>query len=167
MGVPTHVMQFSGGMAVTMGGGSGPLQFTGPLGVLDGSEHWCILFYPLPPGKGYEDVAGTPIPVYLQAAGSADAMTVEIRKPGGEQWGVGWVRYIVGHPDDGTSPLTTAIPLPHVIEMRSRAEIFAAEEAAQLFISYYKTGDIPAGYSLRPVEGYTLDGQLVDLQANA
>jgi hypothetical protein len=44
-----------------------------------------------------------------------------------------------------------------------RAEVFDAEKAAQLFMSYYRTGDVPPGYGLRPVEGYASDGQLVDL----
>lgn len=91
-------------------------------------------------------------------------MVVEIRKPGGDQWGVGWVRYIVGHAHPGTSPLDVAITLPDTTEMISGSEVFDAEEAAQLFMSYYRTGDISPGYALRPVEGYTVDGGLVDLR---
>jgi hypothetical protein len=51
--------------------------------------------------------------------------------------------------------------------MVSAAEVFAADEAAELFISYYRTGDIPPGYVLRPVEGYTRDGGLIDLRGVA
>lgn len=155
-------MEFSGRNAATLDGGAGPLQFAGPLRRLDGSDRWSVVLFALN-GKAYEDVVGTPTREYLQAAGKADAMTVEIRKPGGKQWGAQWVRYIVGRPHDGSLPLTTAIALPDTTEMRSSAEAFDADEAAQLFIDYYKTGDIPPGYSLRPVEGYTADGGLVDL----
>jgi hypothetical protein len=158
-------MVLTSGTAASMDGGAGPLQFFGPLSALNGSERWYVYFYPLPPGKDYEDVRGQLSPEYLQAAGSADRMTVEIRKPGGEQWEVGWVRYIVGRPHIGDLPLTAAITLPDTVEMRSDAEIFDAEGAAKIFISYYETGDIPSGYSMRPVEGYTADGGLVDLSA--
>lgn len=90
-------------------------------------------------------------------------MTVEIRKPGGAQWGAEWVRYTIGHPHDDDLPLDVAIPLPRGDEMISRAEVFDAEEAGKLFMSYHKTGDIPPGYVLRPVEGYTADGRHFDL----
>ena len=89
-------------------------------------------------------------------------ITVEIRKPGGQQWGMEWVRYVVGHPHDGEAPIDVPIELPKNTDMISRAEVFEAEEAADLFISYYKTGDIPAGYALRPVEGYKADGDIVN-----
>jgi hypothetical protein len=47
---------------------------------------------------------------YIQAAGLPDTMTVEIRKPGGERWGVDWVRYTVGHPHAVPEPLDVPIP---------------------------------------------------------
>jgi adenine-specific DNA methylase len=47
---------------------------------------------------------------YIQAAGRADAMTVEICKPGGQQqWGVDWVRYVIGHPDSEGAVLDVPI----------------------------------------------------------
>lgn len=80
-------------------------------------------------------------------------------------WGLAGFATSSDPPDDGPSPLTTAITLPDTTEIRSSAEVFEADEAAQLFISYHKTGDnIPSGYGLRPANGYTPDGQLVDLR---
>lgn len=163
MGVPTHAMVYTGGSAATMGAGAGPLQFLGPLRAFDGVENWCLLFYPLPEGKGFEEVRNQATEQYIQAAGSAEAMTVEIRKPGGAQWGADWVRYVIGHPHEGTPPLDVAIPLPRGDQMISRPEVFDAEEAAKIFMSYHTTGDIPPGYVLRPVEGYTADHDLIDL----
>ena len=161
MGVRTHVMEYSGETVASMGRGVGPLQFLGPLRALNGAERWNIVFYALPPGKSYEDIAGEPTLEYLQAAGKADAMTIEIRKPGGEQWGADWVRYVVGHPHDGNPPLDVPIDFPNSTQTVSAAEIFDAEEAAQLFMSYHRTGDIPAEYILRPIEGYTAGGELI------
>jgi hypothetical protein len=163
MGVPTHVMVYSGELAVTMGNGSGPLQFLGPLGQLNGSERWYILFYALPPGKDYEDLAGHARD-YLQAAGESTAMTVEICKPAGQQWGVERVRYVIGRPHRGDEPLDVAIKPHDGTQLVGGSEVFDADEAAQLFMTYYRTGDIPAGYVWRPVEGYAEDGGLVDLR---
>lgn len=60
-----------------------------------------------------------------------------------------------------------AIELPKGAEFVSAPEVFEAEEAAEIFIAYYRTGDIPPQYTLRPVEGYTVDGDLVDLRGVA
>lgn len=157
-------MVYTGGSASVMDGGAGPLQFLGPLRAFDGDENWYLLFYALPEGKSFEEVRHQATEEYIQAAGRAEAMTVEIRKPGGEQWGAQWLRYTVGHPHDGDASLDVAIELPRSDVMVSRAEVFDAEEAAELFIAYYETGDLPPGYVLRPVEGYTADGDIVDLR---
>jgi len=164
MGVPTHVMEYSGDQVAEMDGGAGPLQFQGPLGAFGQNGNWSLVLYALPPGKGYTDVASEATTEYLQAAGhSASAITVEIRKSGGAEWGARWVRYVIGHQHDDV-PLDVTIELPHGPEFVSRPEVFDSQEAAEIFISYYKTGAIPDGYALRPVEGYTADGQLIDLR---
>lgn len=157
-------MVYTGGSAATMGPGAGPLQFLGPLRAFDGVQNWYLLFYPLPEGRSFDSVRNEATKEYIQAAGSAKAMVVEIRKPGGAQWGAEWVRYVIGRPHDGVAPLDVAIPLPKGDQMISRAEVFDAEEAAKLFMSYHASGDIPAGYVLRPVEGYTADHESIDLQ---
>ena len=102
---------------------------------------------------------------FIQAGGSADALTVDVRKAGGSQWGMNWVRYVVGHPHADPEPLDVAITLPRAPEMVSRSEVFNPDEAGELFFSYYKTGEIPAGYVLRPVQGFTKDGGNVTLAA--
>lgn len=114
--------------------------------------------------------------------GSPDTLTVEIRKPGGQQWDVDsvrytighrrsgaeprakWVRYIVGHEYEGAEPIDVAIDLPKGSETVSAPGVFGADEAGEIFFSYYKIGDIPTGYVLRPVEGYTADHEIVDLR---
>jgi hypothetical protein len=90
-------------------------------------------------------------------------MTVEVRKLGGDQLGAKWVRYTVGRKHAGDLPLNIAISLPNGDQMISRAEVFDAEEAGMLFMAYHRTGDIPAGYALRPVGGYTANGEAIDL----
>jgi hypothetical protein len=104
---------------------------------------------------------------FLQAGGSADAMTVEIRKPGGAQRGVESVWYVVGHPHEGKQEPDVPIQLPRGAQMVNQSEVFAADEAAELFFTYYSTGDIPANYTLRPLNGWTADGTQVDLREQA
>jgi hypothetical protein len=104
---------------------------------------------------------------YLQAGGKADALTVEIRKPGGRQWGCDWVRYVIGHPHEPGIPLDVEIPMPNGALAVSAAEVFDAEEAADLLQSYHQSGDIPNGYVLRPVEGYKADGSAVEIADSA
>lgn len=164
MGIPTHVMEFSSGRATTKDGGSGRLQFVSPLRRLNGTERWFITFYRLPEGRSYEEVRHEDTPEYIQAAGGSEAMMLDIRKAGGEQWGAAWARYFIGRPHDGYLPLDVAIELPKGAEYVSAAEVFAAEEAADIFIAYYRTGDIPPDYVLRPVEGYTRNGDLIDVR---
>ncbi|WP_255773550.1 hypothetical protein [Mycobacteroides abscessus] len=164
MGVPTHVMEFSSGWATTKGGGSSRLQFVSPLRQLNGTERWFITFYALPTGRSYEEVRDQTTEEYIQAAGRAEAMMLDIRKPGGKQWGAESVRYFIGHPHDRNLPLDVPIELPKGTEFVSAAEVFEAEEAGDIFFTYYKTGDIPEGYALRAVEGYTANGDTIDLR---
>ena len=56
------------------------------------------------------------------------------------------------------------IELSDGAEMVSAPEVFTADEAAAIFYTYYRTGDIPPGYALRPVEGYTYAGDWRDLR---
>ncbi|QZH66705.1 hypothetical protein [Mycolicibacterium farcinogenes] len=167
MGIPTHVMEYTGGSAATMDGGAGRLQFRGPLGAMDGVENWYLTFSPLPPGQTIDDIRHGDTPEYLQAGGRADKMMLDMRRPGGEQWGVAGVRYVIGHVHEGNPPLDVAIELPHGPEYVSAPEVFTSDEATEIFYTYYKTGDIPDGYVLRPVEGYTADGRNVDLRGVA
>lgn len=53
------------------------------------------------------------------------------------------------------------------MKLISRSQVFAADEAADLFFAYYTTGGIPGRYSLQPVECYRFDGTIVDLSDTA
>ena len=130
----------------------------------DGSDVWAMILSPLPSGSRSRPLSerASAATEYLQAAGRADAMTMEIRKRGGQDWGASWVRYVIGHPHRGPAVLDVAITLPRSTEMIARSEVFDADEAATLFDAYYQTGNVPAEYTLRPVEGYTEDDGYID-----
>jgi hypothetical protein len=64
-----------------------------PLRRLNGRDEWALMLYALPPDMTYDrmQAAGWEPTEYLQAGGTAAAMTVEIRKPGGGLCAL-WVR---------------------------------------------------------------------------
>jgi hypothetical protein len=164
--VYTHVRESGSGNVVSFDSYAQIGEFARILHGFNGADRFALLLWALAPGMDYDHgVAAGLNREYIQAAGRADGMTVEICKAGGEQWGVDWVRYVIGHPHEGDAALDVPIVLPARTELRSRYEIFDADEAAELFFSYYKTGDIPSGYELRPEQGFTKDGGNLDLRA--
>jgi hypothetical protein len=158
----THVIEYDGGALVQEIGGHRDVSiFANPLRRFNGRDQWALTLFALPDGMTHDQMqAAKREPTeYLQAGGTPDAMTIEIRKLGGHQWGAKWVRYAVGHPHNGDPPLDVPINLPHSTQMISKPEVFTADEAAELFDNYYTTGEIPSGYTLRPIEGYRDDGE--------
>jgi hypothetical protein len=85
--------------------------------------------------------------------------------PGGQQWGVEYVKYAIGHPhpDEQDPAVDVAITIPAETLWVTKFEVFEVEEAADLFFTYYKTNDIPPEYTLRPLEGYTTDRRIIDI----
>jgi hypothetical protein len=166
VGAFTHVVKFDGGdMVSQIGPRSDRNRFAAPLRRQDGENRWGLGLFRLPETMSYDEMlaVGEEFTEYLQAGGSADRLTVEIRKPGGGQWNCQWVRYVVGHPHDQRAHLDVETPMPNGAVRVSSAEVFEAEEAADLFAAYHQTGDLPDGYTLRPVDGYTADGTAVEI----
>ena len=130
-------------------------------------QRWALTLWPLPAGMSYDEVKGPAEPrEFLQAAGKADALMVDIRKPGGAQWGcdgcvTSWAAQRT------PAPLDVPIRMPRGTEMVSADEVFGGDEAAGLYLAYQQTGDLPPGYALRPVEGYRADGSLVEIPDTA
>jgi hypothetical protein len=155
----SHVIEYDGGvLELRIGPGSDKTEFFNPMERFNGDDQWALTLSPT-------DAEETE---FLQAAGSdPHTIIMDIRKPGGQQWGLDFVRYAIGHPHDGVEPLDTPVTLPGGVHNVGRSEIFAADEAADLFYAYYTTGDIPSSYSLRPVDGYTADGGIYDLRDGA
>lgn len=162
----THVVTYSGAQTAEISARKDISTFSNPLHRFNGDDRWGLGLAPLPPGKSYGEMlkAGELSTEFLQAGGLPDEMTVEIRKPGGQRWGVDWVRYTVGHPHVGVEPLDVPIHVAGGTKMISRSQVFDADEAAELFFTYYKTGGIPDTYVLTPIEGYRTDGSTVDLR---
>ncbi|GAB3754824.1 hypothetical protein [Microlunatus parietis] len=151
--ITSQILTYSGELEAAIDSGNGLSYFLAPLSVLDGNENFSLNLMHMPTPKWPEDL--TPAETkemgrsYIQCAGSADAMTCEISKV------IDGVQklFTIGHagPREGepTVPITY-----HNGEMTLYiypTEVFDASEAAELFFSYHKTQDIPAGYELRHI----------------
>lgn len=112
MGHHTHLVEYDGGVLVEeISSRSDISTFAAPLHRFNGKKPWALSLAPLPSGMEYADMveAGIYSTEYLQAAGSSpEKITIEIREPGGQQWGADWVRYVVGHPGSGDERLDVA-----------------------------------------------------------
>lgn len=129
------------------------------LGELDRSDHWAVVLDALP-----RDTEPAPENLtYIQAAGSAEAMSIELCVPAALDSEIVSVRSVVGHAMHGTTPEPVRIEFSELSVTVGAHEVFAADEAAVLFDSFYRTGRIPEEYVLRPDAGYTSAGDEVKL----
>ena len=119
------------------------------LGHLDGDGKYT---YSIWPGSDPSSTIGFRVPAsdsLMQAAGSADAMTVEVRLPGPD--GASHL-YTVGRPEPADAS-TTLIPISHDRAVRVFSnEIFTADEAAVIFYTYYLTDAVAQPYVLRELD---------------
>ncbi|WP_134071413.1 hypothetical protein [Mycobacteroides salmoniphilum] len=122
---------------------------------MNGSDPWAVILSVRPPQGTPQDPSTLR---YIQAAGTAQAMMIELCQSGGTEIGAVSVRSIVGHPHNGPAARDFEIVMPRALETIARHEVFTAEEAVGLFERFYRTDTIGDGYVLRAVEGYTADG---------
>ncbi|WP_311259710.1 hypothetical protein [Microbacterium sp. WCS2018Hpa-9] len=148
---PTHGQKSSLGLygLVTDGYRPIPDELRFVLRQLDGKrKRTYVIWRATHPEKGYVTPADMG-DAFMQAAGSADQMTVEVRLPAAD--GEGHL-YTVGRPDpaDGT---TTLIPISDDRAVRVFSnEIFTADEAAVIFYTYYLTDAVSQPYVLRELD---------------
>ena len=120
------------------------------LDLLDGAVRYSLSLWRLPAGVPFDRVNLATWPQeYVQVAGSADGMTVEIRRA--EQ--SGWGHYVVGRTPSEASASRDEVVIPwdgHEARL-SPSEVFSAAEAADVFAHYYDTGQVPDTLSLRPL----------------
>lgn len=121
------------------------------LGRMNGTSFWAYSLWRAPEGSDLFD----DIPLsesYLQCAGSAAALTIEVRELDAEgvprQWVVGRPGETPSGPptevvrwDDGRHSTTVH---PH--------EVFTAAEAGDVFVAYFLTDAVPAQCTLRPLD---------------
>lgn len=128
-------------------------QFAQPLERFDGLERSSLTVSKIPEGRYYEDLTDiekiSMSENYIQAAGSAEAMSVEVRRR--DEDGTSRL-YIVGHPGHRNDKPDVRIPFhngKHALTVYSN-EVFDASEAADLFLSWVTDGRIDENiYGLR------------------
>lgn len=116
----------------------------GPLGVLraltrlNATTFYAYSIWHYPDGIDFYKVVYDEIEEYLQTAGSAERMTVEVREkdPDG-----GYVQYVLATEPITGEPSETIVWDGHSTQVHPE-EVFTAEQAAPLFEEYFKTGRI-------------------------
>lgn len=123
------------------------------LGLLDGVVRYSLSLWRPPVGVPFDRVDLVDWPQqYVQAAGSADGMTVEVRRLGEP----GRRQYVVGRAGLETSgpPVEIVIPWNGCETGVYSSEVFSAAEAAEaaeVFAGYYDTGQVPGTCRLWPL----------------
>jgi hypothetical protein len=103
----------------------------------------------LPEGQTIHDVTRETFPsTFLQAAGTADAMTIEWRRRDDD--GIERL-YTLGREDTHTGEPDTAIEFFGGTRSTSvyADEVFATDEAGDVFFHYFQTSAVPPSYALR------------------
>jgi hypothetical protein len=121
------------------------------LSALDGHERASFILAPLPAGKPWPDVVDpwNELEVYMQAGGSSNRMTIEVRRKAGDDFD----QLVVGRTVSGppSKEPTTVIEWDDYAVTVRENEVFTAGEAIHLFSSYLDSEDLPAGYTCRPL----------------
>lgn len=120
------------------------------LGRMDGERLFAWSIWRLPQGRTVEGLDLRQWPKeYLQAAGKADGMVVEIRRQ--VEPGV-YAHDAVGRnvPGAHALPREQEVTWDQYEVMAASNEVLVSREASEVFVSYYDGAGIPAGYRLRP-----------------
>jgi hypothetical protein len=118
------------------------------LGNLNGESLFAYSLWRQPEGVEWGDRLPTDWPhEYLQSAGAADGMSIEIRRLEDDEHR----QYTIGRGGERSTVQDQVIVWgPNRRELTLSAdEVFTADEATPVYLAYYRTGTIPEGYSLR------------------
>jgi hypothetical protein len=116
---------------------------------MDGAKFYSLLLWKLPPSKSLDDVSPfEDANEYIQCAGMAERMTVEVRRLEGDKY----EHFVVGRAPQSENPAQKeTIHWEDVDTVVAPNEVFSADEAAELFLSYHRTGWVASSYVLRPL----------------
>jgi len=115
---------------------------------LDASVRFSVCIWRLPPATDFDHVDISKYPQeYLQAAGRADRMTLELRRR--EQDGT-FAQYVVGRGGDvGRAEPSETIEWDKFETKVFPDEVFDSGEAGQIFLAYFERDNVPPSYVLR------------------
>ncbi len=114
---------------------------------MNGSSFFAFCLWPFPDDIDFDDYDPSAAEEYLQCAGSAEAMTVELRVVDDR----GHEHYVVGR-EPLSGECDVVIRYDEFSVRVHPSEVFTAEQAAPLFDQYLRTTTIPDGYHLRRLD---------------
>lgn len=120
------------------------------LGLLGDDGRYAFSLWPTPSDVDFDDIDLVKYPIeYLQSAGSAEGLTIEIRRIEADgqphQYAVAKGTARSGQPD---FRLDYGVAYLDVFTN----EVFTAEEATPVYVHYYETGELPPGLGLRKLD---------------
>ena len=128
-------------------------QLAEELSRMDGKKFFSFLLWRLPQGKRLENVirkvaSGKEPNNYIQAAGRASALTIEVRKVDAAGEAHHWT---IGRREPEAPSSDTEIHWDSFTTTVSRREVFDSAAAAKVFSEYIRTGDVAdVNYTKRP-----------------
>ncbi|MFE9327986.1 hypothetical protein ACIHDR_42275 [Nocardia sp. NPDC052278] len=146
----THRLTYSNRLRVFIGPDDSVINFLRPLRRLDGFDSYSVnltrLPHPMPASEITATLSAAPGRNSVECIGSADMLAIELRTDDGMPH-----RYLLGLPGERIGYPGVDVPNGPELLRVYPDEIFAAEHAAEVFATYFHTGDIPAGFQLREV----------------
>lgn len=153
MTATTHVLDLSGDLSISFGGGPNyGYTITRPIRALDGQANTYVALSRQVRAAPREDLSNEELDEtlssYLMAGGSAQAMTVEIRRKEGEEY----VQYAIGRDEPTDRDEWVWITVGDNGANVHPNEVFDADEAIELFDFYYQHTTVPDSYTLRKLD---------------
>lgn len=148
--IATHAMTFNGRYSGELKDSIRPIteELRRAVFRLDAERWYATSLWALPPGKALDQVPHDFPVEYIQTAGSADRLTVEIRELVD---GVP-VQYVIGRQASSALAATDWASVrwsDHEVPVLAN-EVLTAEDAFILFSAYHAGAPLPSGYVRRP-----------------
>ena len=115
---------------------------------LDGDSDFACVLWPIPDGERFRDIDYSKIGTYLQCAGNAKRMTIEMR----DDKGGAVHHYVVGRTGD-----RRALEKAQLVDSKAGGvlvfpnEVFDVRQAIPIFQYYYTHDTVPENCELRPL----------------
>ncbi|WP_405161079.1 hypothetical protein OG203_32590 [Nocardia sp. NBC_01499] len=149
--ITTHRVTYSDRLTLFIGAGETIDNFLRPLRRLDGYHRYSVQLTRLPapmrPADISPAVSSAPGQNYLRCTGSADALFLELRTVidgVARRCVVGRAGHRDGAPDCSVQ-VPESMPAPWIYP----DEVCTADDAAEIFAGYFRTGTVPPDYTLR------------------
>lgn len=122
-------------------------EIVGALTRMDGRRFFAFSVWSFPDDVHFDDLdIEEASSFYLQCAGAADAMTVELREPAGDEAR----HYVIGKaPVTGTASVEIEFD-EYAVDVHPE-EVFTAAEAGEVFLAYMDTGTVPDRWHRREI----------------